>query len=367
MGTGSAPRFGVEEEFLVVDPQTRGPVPRAQEVVDAAKARLGGCVSGEITTWQLETRTEPCASAAEVLEQLRQARTEVCAQARELGVRVIASGTPVLGATMPPPMTQGPRQTRGQQSFRGLHDELAICALHVHIELPDRDHAVRVSNQLRPYLPVLLTLTANSPYWDGRDSGYASWRTMTWPRWPVAGPPPEFASAAHYDEVVETLLAAGALVDRGTVFWDVRPSASHPTLEVRVADVPITAEESALYAALVRALVSYLSARVDEGAASPQIPGELMRTAYWRAARDGLCGDGVDLRTGRLTPAFELVDRLLAEIGPVLAANGDAETVTGWLTSLRRGGIGAQRQRAAARRQGRLADVVDYLAEHTAA
>ncbi|GHJ45563.1 putative glutamate--cysteine ligase 2-3 [Catellatospora sp. TT07R-123] len=367
MGTGNAPRFGVEEEFLVVDAQTRAPVPRAQELIDAAKPRLDGRVSGEITTWQLETRTHPCTSAAEVLAQLREARTEVGKQAHELGVRLIASGSPVLGAAVPPPMTQGPRQTLGQQTFRGLHDELAICALHVHVEMPDRDHAVRVSNLLRPYLPVLLTLTANSPYWDGRDSGYASWRTMTWPRWPVAGPPPEFASAEHYDEVVGTLLAAGALVDRGTVFWDVRPSASHPTLEVRVADVPITAEESALYAALVRALVAHLSARLDAGEASPQIPGELMRTAYWRAARDGLCGDGVDLRTGVLTPAFALLDRMVDEIGPVLDANGDAGAVAGWLASLRHGGIGAQRQRAAARRNGRLADVVDYLAEQTIA
>ncbi|MFV2018969.1 carboxylate-amine ligase [Micromonospora sp. LOL_023] len=361
-GPPGTPRFGVEEEFLVVDALTRTPVPRAAEVVRAASALLGDRVAGEITPLQLETRTAPCADVDELLAQLTEARKVIGGCARAAGLLVIPSGSAPVAGPVPPPVTVGPRQSRGTETFRGLHDELIVCALHVHVEMPDRDHAVRVASQLRPYLPVLLTLTANSPFWDNRDSGYASWRTMTWPRWPVAGPPPRFDSAAHYDEVVESLLAAGALVDRGTIFWDVRPSADKPTVEVRVADMAGTAEESAMYAAVVRALVTHLSAAVARSGPAVDIPGELMRVAYWRAARDGLDGAGVDLFTGRLRPADELVADLLATIDPVLRAQQARPLVTDGLARLLADGTGARRQRLAAARGG-LPAVVDYLAE----
>ncbi|GAA2360010.1 putative glutamate--cysteine ligase 2-3 [Catellatospora methionotrophica] len=359
------PRFGVEEEFLVVDAATRAPVPRAAEVVEKASATLGARVSGEITTWQLETRTDPCTTMAELAGQIGQARAVVAAAADAVGLRLLSVGSSPVAGAVPPPMTTGPRQTRGIETFRGLHDELAICALHVHVELPDRDLAVAVSNHLRPHLPVLLTLTANSPYWDDRDTGYASWRTMTWPRWPVAGPPPCFDSAAHYDQVVDTLQEAGALVDRGTVFWDVRPSANHPTLEVRVADAALTADAAVLYAVLVRALVMHLAAVAGRGGPAPDVPGELLRAAYWRAARDGLDGDGLDPVTGRLRPAPELARALVALVEPQLRANGEHEFVVAGLDRLLEEGTGARRQRAAARAGGPAA-VVDHVAELTA-
>ncbi|HEY0697621.1 MAG TPA: glutamate--cysteine ligase, partial [Micromonospora sp.] len=344
----SVPRFGVEEEFLVVDPRTGALTPRAAAVAGRARERLGDRITGEITKWQLESRTDPCASAVELLDQLVEGRAALGAAATAEELAVVATGSPVLAGAVPPPITEGPRQDRGTATFRGLHDELSICALHVHVELPDRERAVLVSNHLRPHLPLLIALTANSPYWEGRDTGYASWRTRTWTRWPVAGPPPYLRSAEHYTELVGTLLDAGALVDSGTVFWDVRPSDSHPTLEVRVSDVPITAAESALYAALVRALVGYLSAAVGRGEPGPVVPPELMRVAYWRAARDGLDGDAVDLRTGRLVPAVDLLGELVELLGPTLRAYGDHDLVDSGLRILLAEGTGAVRQRAAA-------------------
>ncbi|MBO4206336.1 YbdK family carboxylate-amine ligase, partial [Micromonospora echinofusca] len=321
------PRFGVEEEFLVVDPVTRRVVPHAAPVVARAAARLGSRVSGEITKLHVETRTDPVSSAGTLREQLTEARRVVVESAAAEGLWVVAAGTPVLPGPSVPPVTEGPRQDRGTATFRGLHDELAICALHVHVELPDRERALRVSNHLRAYLPLLLVLTANSPYWDGRDSGYASWRTMIWPRWPVAGPPPRFTSLAHYEQVVGMLLTAGATVDTGTLFWDVRPSVTHPTLEVRVADVPVTAQESVLYAVLVRALVVTASEAVDRGDDGPDIPAEVLRAAYWRAARDGLAGELLDVRPGRLVPARELLAELVRTVRPALRAHGDEELV----------------------------------------
>jgi carboxylate-amine ligase len=362
--TGSTIRFGVEEEFLVVDPATRKVTPGAGAVVRRAGHRLGSRVCGEITKLQVETRTEPCHTAAELHGQLAEGRAALAAAAEAEGLRVVASGTPVLGLPVPPPVTEGPRQDRGAATFRGLHDELGICALHVHVELPDRERAVLVSNHLRPHLPALIALAANSPYWGERDTGYASWRTLIWHRWPVAGPPPYFSSAGQYDALVDTLLGAGALVDRGTVFWDIRLSAHQPTLEIRVADVPITAAESASLAALIRALVISVGAAVDRGDPGPVVAPELMRLAYWRAARDGLGGCGVDVHTGELRPATELADRLLRLAEPALAESGDLERVAGSLRRLAADGDGATRQRRAAGR-GNLADVVDHLVRQT--
>jgi glutamate---cysteine ligase / carboxylate-amine ligase len=369
VGTGdqrAAPRCGVEEEFLVVDPETRSVVPDAEAVLRHAKRTLGDRVSGEITKFQLETRTSPCRDMGQLLGELTRARAELGAAARAEGLRIIASGTPVLGDVAPPPITEGPRQSRGTATFRGLHDELSICAMHVHVEMPDRERAVLVSNHLRQYLPTLIALAANSPFWPERDTGYASWRTLVWSRWPVAGPPPYFTSATHYDELVGTLTEAGGLVDKGTIFWDIRPSARFPTIEVRVADVPMTAGESALLAALIRALVTSVAALADSGDPGPVIPAELLRLAYWRAARDGLGGHGIDVVTGRPVPAAKLAERLLADARPVLADYGDLERVRGWLRDLLRSGDGASRQRRAAASRGRLADVVDYLVGQSA-
>ncbi|MEV8634838.1 glutamate--cysteine ligase [Streptosporangium sp. NPDC051023] len=360
------PRFGVEEEFLVVDPVTRSAVPRAEAVLRRAGERLGTRVCGEITKLQLEARTTPCRTITELYGQLAEGRAVLDAAASAEGLRIMASGTPVLGNVVPSPMTEGPRQDLGTATFRGLHDELSICALHVHVELPERDRAVLVSNHLRPHLPVLIALTANSPYWAERDTGYASWRTLVWNRWPVAGPPPYFASAAQYDEFVATLQEAGALVDAGTVFWDIRPSAHQPTLEIRAADVPMTAEESAMVAALVRALVVTSLSAVDRGDPGPVVSAELMRIAYWRAARDGLGGHGIDVRTGRPVPAAELTVGLLEAARPALEEHGDLDLVTGWLKRLLEGGDGATRQRRAATGDGGLADVVDHLVAWTA-
>jgi carboxylate-amine ligase len=354
-------RVGVEEEFLVVD--AAGEVTAgAAIVVEQAGPALGARVGGEITELQVETRTDPCHTIEDLHTQLSGGRAAVRDAAATAGLRLIASGSPVLGRHVPPPITSGPRQDLGNAMFRGLHDDLAICAVHVHVEEPDRDRGARIGNHLRPALPVLLALTANSPYWAQRDTGFAGWRSVTWQRWPVAGPPPYVTSAGEYDANVALMLAAGALVDHGTVFWDVRLSATRPTVEVRVSDVPVTAAESAALAALVRALVTVAGEAVDRGDLGPRLSPDRVRLAYWRAARDGMAGHGVDVITGRLHPAADLASRLVESARPALKASGDDARVDDWLAGLARDGDGATRQRAATARRGDLRDAVDTLA-----
>ncbi|GII76159.1 putative glutamate--cysteine ligase 2-3 [Sphaerisporangium rufum] len=356
----ACPLIGVEEEYLVVDPATREVAPRGADVARRAAAGLGPLVGTEITRFQVETRTDPCGGPAELAGQLARLRAGVAEAAREEGLAVVATGTPVLGEAVPPPIHDGPRYEAGIATYGALHDEQSICAGHVHVHLPDREQAVLVGNHLRPWLPVLISLTANSPYWLGRDTGYAGWRTLSWGKWPVAGPPPYFASLAEHEQLVAALTGTGALVDPGTIFWDVRPSARLPTLEVRVTDVPATAGESALLAALVRALVVVSLDRVGGGDPGPRPPEALLRAAYWRAARDGLAGHGVHPVTGALRPAVELAAELAEHVRPALAGTGDLDLVTRGLALLREHGTGAARQRAAFARGGP-AGVVDHL------
>ncbi|WP_433323759.1 carboxylate-amine ligase [Spirillospora sp. CA-294931] len=352
-------RFGVEEEYFVVDPGSRSVVPRAGDVVRRAAETLGERASTELISFLAEAKTSPCDDLDKMTEQIRAMRAAMAGAAADEGVRLAATGSPVLGELTPAPISAGARYADSLATYRGLDDEQCICSCHVHVEMPDRAKAVRVSNHLRPWLPTLLAMAANSPYWAGRDTGHACWRAMSWARWPVAGPPPYFESLAHYEHLVGTLLGCGALMDTATIFWDVRPSERLPTLEVRLGDVALTADEAALFAALVRALVQVCLSAVEAGDPGPNPTPEVLRAAYWLAARDGLAGTGVDVLTGRPASFRELAGGLVDHAAPALRDHGDLDRVTEGLRALADRGTGAERQRAAYRGRGLLSDVVD--------
>lgn len=353
--------MGIEEELLLVDPVSRAVSPQGPEVVLLAAGELGGRVGTELTRYQVELRTDPHTCLAAADEQIRASRAALVRAAAHRGLRVASTGTPVLGQSAPLPVTPGPRYARSVATFRALDDEQSTCACHVHVGLPDTRDAVHVSNHLRPWLPTLTALAANSPYWAGRDTGYASWRATCWGRWPVAGPPPYFESPAHFEELVQGLVATGAVMDRAALYWDIRPSHHVPTLEVRVADAALTAGDAVLLAAVVRALTTSALHAVRAGEPAPRSAPEMLRAACWRAARDGLTGDGIDPVTGALVPQPVLVERLLTRIAPALRRHGDLDLARAQWARLRAGGNGADRQRAAFRRRSDPRDVVDYL------
>lgn len=352
---------GAEEEFLLVDPVSRTLRADAEKVVAEAAGELGGRVGPELTRYQVETRTDPHTSLADLAGQIRSTRRTLARAAARRGVRIVSSGTPVTAPPGPPPLTDDPRYARSAALFRALDDEQIACACHIHVGLPDLATALGVSNHLRPWIPALIALSANSPFWAGRDTGYASWRTTTWGRWPVAGPPPYFESAAHFEDLVGGFLGTGAIMDPGGLYWDVRPSHHLPTLEFRAADATGTADDTVLIAGLVRALAATALRAVEANEPAPRPAPEVLRAACWRAARDGLAGELVDPVTGRPTQALPYVDGLLAHVGPALGQGGDAALVHGHWAHLRRHGGRADAQRAAHRRRGNPDDVVDHL------
>jgi carboxylate-amine ligase len=245
--------------------------------------------------------------------------------------------------------------------------EQGICGCHVHVAVPSRAAAIRVSNRLRPWLPLLLALTANSAIYRNADSGYASWRHVLWSRWPSAGPPPHFDSVEDYDATVQTLQNVGAMLDDGMVYWDVRPSENFPTVEVRVADVPATAAETVLLAALTRGAVMTALDDEQRGVHLRRIRSHELAAAQWKSARDGLAGEAVDPFESRaLAPAIELLREFADRIAPALRTVGDFEFVGSELDRIFEQGNGAMRQRAAWGRRRAVSDVIDMAAAATA-
>jgi carboxylate-amine ligase len=359
----SHPTVGVEEEFLLVDQDTGEPVARNEAVARNAKAR-GVELQLELTSCQVETATDVANSSDELRTELTRLRRVAAESAEADGARLLAVGLP---PTVPHefPITDKPRYRKIAERFGMIAHEQGICGCHVHVAVPDRDAAIQVGNRLRPWLPLLLGLTANSSVYRNTDTGYASWRAILWQRWPSAGPPPQFESADEYDAVVRMLLDTGAMLDDGMIYWDVRPSANFPTIEVRVADVPATVAETVLLAALVRACVmSALDAERRGDSIAPLAPHAL-KAAYWKSAREGLDGHAIDLTASHASaPAVDLLDGLVDHVRPALEAVGDYDMVRTELARIAEDGNGAMRQRRAWQCRH---DIADVLAEAAAA
>ena len=354
---GLVPRtIGVEEEFLLVD--TDGQLSgRGPEVAAAAGTRDAGEVETELTVCQVEAVSGICRTPGDVLGRLTALRSALASAARDRALRLLPSGCPVLPEDDRPQITPKPRYLRMARHFGATARAGSTCGCHVHVEMPDRELGVAVINHVRPWLPVLLALTANSPY-DGGDTGYASWRYQIWSRWPSAGPPPVFASLDEYESTVDALLRSEAILDKGMVYWDVRLSAHQPTLEFRVADVAARASDAALLAIVVRGLVEHAVDRVSAGVPVPDLPDAVLRANLWCASHHGLRGASLHPFTGDLVPLDEQLSDLVGrlELGP------DTEFVGSGLASLGATGGGADLQRAAFARRSSLSDVVDDLA-----
>jgi carboxylate-amine ligase len=263
-------------------------------------------------------------------------------------------------------VTPKPAYLRLEHEYELVSREQVLCGCHVHVGITDPEVAIAVMNRIRPWLPVLLALSANSPFWHGEDSGYASFRTETWRRWPLAGPPDAFSSRAEYDQLVETLLAVQAIDDPARLYWDIRPSAKFATLEFRVADAGLTVDDTVTIAGLVRALVGTCHREVVEGHPAPSLRMELLRAAAWRAARYGLGGTLIDPGGRRSRPANDVVERLLEYVGPALSGWGDWDEIRDAVKRIEENGTGAVRQRAVYEATGSLEDVVDFLVAQTA-
>ncbi|MEO3783771.1 carboxylate--amine ligase/circularly permuted type 2 ATP-grasp protein [Actinocorallia sp. B10E7] len=355
---------GVEEEFHTVDLATRKLVPRADRLLQNLPENR---FSGELQRSVVETNSRPFVRLSDLLEDLAALRRAVVSEAESFGLGVVAAGTVPIVDIDALKVTPDPRYETMLEEYQLLAREQLICGAQVHVEVEDRDLAVQIGHRVSPWMPVLLALSASSPFWLGSDSGYASYRTLLWNRWPTTGPAPAVGSAAEYDALVAQLIGTGVITDPGMIYYDVRASDHVPTVELRIPDACPRVEDVTLLAGLFRALVvTELDAIAAGRPPVPTARPELVRTLTWRAARAGLEGELVDPLEGRAKPARQVVRETLDALRPALESTGDWDLTCELAESSLRRGTSAARQRSAFATGG-LEAVVDQLVSETRA
>lgn len=361
---------GVEEELLLVDAETGAPRSVASQVLRVARGRgdtvprtVGGSLGHEMQQQQIETDTPPEHLLATLEEDLVTWRGKARTAAQETGALVLASGT--VPGPVHPRAFDDPRYAEIARRFGLTASEQLVCGCHVHVSVASDDEAVGAMDRLRVWLPALLAISANSPFWQGEDSGYQSYRTQVLGRWPTTGPTIVHGTGNAYRAHLEQLLATGVPVDAGMAYYDVRPSQRYPTLEIRVADVCIDPQVAVLVAGLCRALVDTGADEWRAGRPPDPAPVTILRLAMWQASRWGTSGELLDPVTHRPRPAREVVEALLAHVADALATNGDLERVEAGVDRVFAMGTGAAQQRALLAEEGTLERVVLRLAELT--
>ena len=338
--------FGIEEEFVLLDRRTLSTVDLGLAAVAELTGSCPGAVVREFFPSQVEFATPVCTSAAQAFAAVSAFRSKLSEWADAMGVVVAASGTPFATHGQEPAL-EG-RYAVIAHDIAGLTSEHQLNGLHVHVGIPDREAGIRASNFLRPWLPVLLALSANSPFWQTHDTGFASWRAIHSRRWTTHGIPPYFADVAEHDDALARLAGVGATSDAGTINWHVRLSAAYPTLEVRACDAQLDPFSSVALATIIRALV--LTGFERETPRPARYEG--WDAALWHAARHGTSGSLVDPTSGLLAPAAVVLERLHNEVQGRLEP-GDLQVVEHFLSDVSQSGGGATRQRRA-HEQGRL-------------
>jgi glutamate---cysteine ligase / carboxylate-amine ligase len=363
---------GVEEELLLVDAETGRPRAVAAEVLQVA-AEHGevddhdidhGAMVHELQQEQLETFTPPESDLARLEADVRSWRATAIARAGDVGARVIASGTSPIAAV--PHLVHTTRYDRMAERFGLTASEQLTGGCHVHVSVDSLDEAVGVLDRIRGWLPTLLAISANSPFWNGVDSGYASFRAQAQARWPTFGPTELFGSAEAYREHLTDVLESGVPLDEGMVYTDARLSRHYPTVEVRVPDVCLDVRDAVVIAGLSRALVETAAREYAAGDPPALVSTTMLRLASWHASKSGIAGDLLDPVTSRPRPARELVDALVAHVAAALCDSNDDALVDEGLRRIFARGTGSTRQRAVMAETGRLADVVADLVRVTA-
>lgn len=357
--------FGVEEELLIVDPESGEPLALADALlanhhvaaddlpVDPEVHHTGKQadyddemgLSAELKLEQIETQTRPCLEYGSLLEQIRAGRSLADQSARRHGARVAALATSPMASTTH--TTPDPRYARMLERFGLTAQEQLTCGFHVHTFIESPEEGVAVLDRIRDKLAVLTALSANSPFWNGVPTGFESYRTQAWNRWPTAGPAGIYGTYGAYRRVVTRLLDSGVMLDEGMLYFDARLSRNHPTVEVRVADVCLRAEDAALIAVLVRALVESASREWRDGVEPAPVPTVLLRMASWQASSAGLSGELLDFGNFRPAPAADVVRSLVDYLAPVLAEQGELALARQGVEDIIARGTGAAEQRRA--------------------
>jgi carboxylate-amine ligase len=356
---------GIEEEFQVIDPESRELRSHVALIFSQGQGPLSGKLKKELHQPVVEVGTNVCRNIAEAKTEIIAQRTSLAALARENGLRIAAAGTH--------PFTHWGNVaiSAGNQRYERLVSDLQMVAranlifgLHVHVGVEDREMQIAIMNQARYFLPHILALSVNSPFWLGRDTGWMSYRCKVFDKFPRTNIPDFFTGWTEYQEFVELLVKTNCIIDGGQIWWDVRPHYLYGTLEYRICDIPMRAEETVTIAALFQAITAKLWLLRAKNLTFRPYRRSLIMENKWRAARWGIRGLLIDFGKQTEVPYTELLSELLEFIDDVVDELGTRQQIQ-YVRTIVEMGTGAERQLAVYRATNDLRAVMDYVAAET--
>lgn len=366
--------LGVEEEYLLVDKETRGLVidPPATLMAEA-EAKCGSQVTSELLRSQIEIGTKVCKNVQEVREDLARLRKNIIEVADNHGLAPIAASTHPFSDWTEQKHTEKDRYDELTHEMQGAARRLVICGMHVHVGIEDDDLRIDLMNQLAYFLPHLLAMSCSSPFWCGRDTGLKSYRLTIFDALPRTGLPEQFASYAEYQRHVHVLIDAGLIEDSTRIWWDLRPSGKFPTLETRIMDVCTRLDDTIALTSLLVCIMRMLYRLRTRNQRWRIYTSMLIRENRWRAMRYSFDEGMIDFAKGSVVPFEQLIDEMLSLVAEDAVALGCEKELGGIRTILSRGTSAHQQLRkferereAGASVEESLRAVVDTLIANTA-
>jgi carboxylate-amine ligase len=316
---------GIEEEFQILDPQTLELAQRFEELRDAAQADsvLAAAVAGELISSEIEIRSGKGSSFNDAVAKQREARVRLFRLAADCGVKLAATGNHPWSPWQDQKIIDTEHYRRVEEGLKYVAWRNNTFSLHVHVGVQGAERAIAVCDRLRPVLPELLAISANSPFLDGRDSGLHSARSQIFTKsFPRCGVPDPWGSWQAYADFVDFLVATGSIVEHTQLWWSVRPHHSFGTVEFRICDAQSSAEDSTALAGLITACIAQAALDYDEGIRPEPLPARFIEENFWRAIRHGMDGRFIDFESGSEYEARELPERLLAWTEPARSELG---------------------------------------------
>ena len=337
--------IGVEEEYLLVDRDSLDLAAAPEALMKACTEDLEDRVSPEFLQCQIEVGTGVCETVGEAREQLREMRACVSRRAAEYNLAPIATGCHPFGDWKAQDHTRKERYVALERQMAGVARRMLICGMHVHVGIEDRSTRIDLMPQLSYFLPHLLALSTSSPFWQGQDTGLASYRVSVFDNMPRTGLPPAFSSWSEYERTAQVLIDLGLIEDTSKIWWDLRPSHAFPTLETRICDVCPRLEHTLSLAAMVQAVTRMLWRLKSRNQSWRRYGLFLVAENRWRAQRYGTAEGLIDFGRGAIVPVDELMEELVEIVEEDAGVLRSVREIEG-LRAMAQGGSSAERQRA---------------------
>ncbi len=356
--------LGIEEEYQVISPDTRELTSHEQKIVEVANRHMEDQVKAEMHQAVVEVGTKICKDINEARDEVKYLRKTISAIAHDLDLRIGAAGTHPFSAWQKQLLTPHPRYNEIINELQDTARSNLIFGLHVHVGIEDRAMALHIANSIRYFLPHLYAISTNSPFWEGRNTGFKSFRTKIFDKFPRTGIPDFFDSVAEYDDYINLLIKTRCIDNAKKIWWDIRVHPFYPTLEIRICDIPLNADDTIAIAALIQALVAKLYKLRESNLNFMIYRRHLINENKWRASRYGIDGKLIDFGKEQEVNTRVLISEIIDFVDDVLDDLGSREAIS-HIHKILESGTGADRQLKVFEETGSLEKVVDFIMEET--